>query len=782
MFIVLLLSHLLMKVSGKFHGEAMMQKTAATVAARARVFGGTLPAHVTTFGGSSGDDPLVPSNLNRVNILSSPSFASPSDYDKHLPPKLSSLIAVSGYVVSSTGVPFPGVTVYYSWNNGLGSASATTDSTGMYVFPAVTPGSVQLSVSCSSSTSTLPMSCQFSSTVSLTTSVTDLTFTLPTFNQHTAIVQDENGNAVVGYWVNANSYNGDSQYAVCGATITSASITTQSFCGSASGGNQLKTDNNGQVTIALFADSSDSSYQGVFRAANTNNQLAGVVALSPPFLLNANTVTTMSVPNTIAISGNVYSSTGAPVPNLIANWGNTLGAFGYATTDSNGYFSFPAVGAGAMTVTMDNIYDGYQSDVPSCFNLAATFTTLVSSSSVVITLPPTITVTATIVNQDGTPVSGATVYGIQGGSSNSFSVCPSNPLISVPGGSTSSGCVSEVITSPYSTGCRSGMGTSDANGAVVLTFFQDPTDNMVVVIHADDNHAGRSGNSAVLHLNAATATAVVTMPPLLPIVSGYIKSAGSSGPVAVAGISVQIGSSSATTDNNGYYAIKNSVVPGSQTAIINLSNSGNGRAPASWNSGFWTNFDLETSTTSLNFTVPQFYTHTVVVVDQLGNPVPGAQVFPFNKNNGAWYIQVPFAQSMVPGATGCTPGTSSQFYVGDNGPINTITTNNNGVGHYSMFYIPGTTLLMGCQDPSNSARAAMTMLDLGSTGATNITFVLPSPPSPPQALTANSTSNVTAISWQPPAINGGYPLQNYTVSITPVTTSTGNRRLAIKLR
>lgn len=119
-------------------------------------------------------------------------------------------------------------------------------------------------------------------------------------------------------------------------------------------------------------------------------------------------------------------------------------------------------------------------------------------------------------------------------------------------------------------------------------------------------------------------------------------------------------------------------------------------------------------TYTLNFTIPEILTFSVVVVDQLGNPVSGAQIFPYNKDYSGWYItgpaiKVPIIQE---DASNVGPDEQGQIYVGTEGPQNIITADASGHAQYSFFLTSGVSIRMGCRDPLNSPWAGLDLFGL----------------------------------------------------------------------
>ena len=702
------------------------------------------------------------------------------DGSKHL----DSLITVSGYIVTSNGVPFVGMKVSYYWDNGIGSAVTETDANGKYSFSSVTPGSVGLQISCNPYvTVQQPLDCKFSSQLNIPSSISNLNFTLPVYTLHSVLIQDKSSNPMAGY----NVFTEDSgralypEYTTCSSTVLVPGGSES--CGTVHFSSVVKTDTAGRATVALFP-STNSTYQAFFKTTNPDG-LSGIVAISPPFSVNSpSTNVSITIPDAVAISGAVVTTNGLPVNGLIATWTNPLNGFDYAVTDANGKFSFPKVSAGTMTVNIDNIYDGYQSYVPSCFTLSATFTSDISNSDLVVTLPATTSVTVKVVDENGVPQSGVSIQNSWVDPS-SLTVCPTSPtLLNIP---SQSGCVTET---PAAGGCRSGLTSTDANGLTTMSYFEDLTGTNFAIIQATDSNQ-RKAWSPKVYFNSTQQSVTITLPPFISV-SGYLFSDDHTGPVAASGISIRLGASGqnllTNTDSTGHYAYNN-IVPGLQSLSVTLSNSNNGLMPTG--TTFYSQFQLDASTSTLNITLPRFTTHNVHVIDQLGDPVPNAQIFPYNKDY-AYYIGLYINHAIVPGGTGGEAW--GQIYVGDGGAVSN--TDSNGLAQYSMFYIPGTTIKLGCRDPNNSARAASAFLNLGDDSSTNITFVLQSPPSPPQQLTANTNSSSTnststsnsnssvTIQWQPPATDGGLPLTEYTIVVTPVTNSSVQsssfRRLVIK--
>lgn len=655
---------------------------------------------------------------------------------------IESLISISGKVATQDGLVFPGVTVTYSFASGLASATTLTDSAGHYSLPSVTPGLITISVTSTS----FQFQFTFKSDIVLDSTVSNLDITLPSYIVDTVSIYDNNNNPVSGYSATLQSspYDVTPQIPIFVNGTNPYGIFT---------GGQTYSDLFGKAKIYIFPNLKNPSHQVYIKAQN--GALGGVVASSQPFVTTiVRSDIVINLPKVITISGQIVASNGSPVPNIICGLSSPVGANGYATTDSNGYYSFGNQnGAGNITISLDNIYDSYQYGVPSCFQISNSLYLSDNTYSLIATLPDTVTITVSVVDSSGNQMAGVQLWG-EGKTTGSQTICSTTtPLFNK--GSSSGGCVTEIIQSPYSTGCRSGMTSTNSAGVTTVTFFKNP--GMIINIKAYDQY-NRGQTSADIVLDSDSST-VITFPINLITVSGFFINAGTGQPIIASGINIEMGGTgqvlSAKTDVTGRYTLTH-LAPGLMNVRATAIWTGNPQYPSGWY--LMTNTQVQESTYDLNFTISKFFTRSVSVVDELGSPVPNVQIHFVGSDT---YIGVTGM-----GAVYFGPGTVLS------------TTDSNGKAFVSEFYIPGTTIQLGAVDTLNSARAATASVDLSQNTA--ITFVLPSPPSPPQNVNTTVGNTTTVVQWQPPANNGGLPLTNYTVIATPMnattTTITGSRR------
>ena len=621
----------------------------------------------------------------------------------------------------------------------------------------------------------LPFAYKYYTDIYIDTSSASVDISLPSFVAGSIRAVHTDGSPAAGYTILPQSANSE----LCVSKPIIKGGTTP--CGSMNWRYVLQADANGKADFALFPKdaATGENFPTYFTVQNTLS-LAGVTIQSPTYAISDGFDATVIVPDAISISGRVVSSDGTAVPNLIGTWHSPSGGTGYSTTDLNGDFSFPTVAAGNMTMVIDNIYDGAQDNVAGCFSLTTAFNLPASKNDLLVTLPPIVAVRVRVVDEDGNAVANAVVNAAPGPSNEgSMTLTLAQSPLNVPYFHST---LTEILNTREgaSSGCRSDTRRTDSNGRTSMFYFQA---DMYITIFAADT-TSRQAFSAPLSL-LQDSEAVVVLPRTVSV-NGFVKSVSSDKPLAVAGIKITMGalgqSISAYTNSDGYYSFPGTVVSGSQNVAISYSGLANSLVPSYW---LFRDMHLPITdhTFTLNFTIPEIITFSAVVVDQLGNAVPGAQIFPYNKDYTGWYITGPAIQVPIIEADPSNVGPEQgQIYVGTDGPQNTITADANGHAQYSFFLTPSVSLRMGCRDPANSARANFTIISLD--GVHPLQFVLPSPPSPPRAVnstgqnSSNSDGTVT-VNWQPPLKDGGFPLENYTVTVTPMLNSTSSPTLGV---
>lgn len=674
-----------------------------------------------------------------------------------------SLISISGHVMSQDGKAFSNIQVKYSYGEGLGTATVNTDVNGFFTFSAVTPGYITFTANAiNSNVQNEPSSFSFSSSVSVLTSTSNLLITLPSYVMNTITVYDYQGVPASGYSI---FYGNDDIYGywpgptfsiIPGGTIGTSWVTWN---------NVVQTNAAGVAKVALFPKPDNLNYTIRYVAKN-NAVLASVIQASSFLPINKNNNVVINLPKIINVEGIIKTANGANVQNMVGTWGNPVGGYQYTKSASSGHFSFATVSAGNMSMSFSNYYTEDSPAVPGCLQFSSSGQLYETISTVTITLPQVVSIIVHVVDESGTPLSGIVVSTSPGngnGGPDCYSVCPPTPIINA---FKTQSCVS-VCPSPGGNGCRTGYGHTDATGTAVVYLFQDAA--FKVYVWGTESSAGRRAGSSPLSLSSNGVVTLIL--PSLISVGGYFNSVGKAGPVAAAGLAIKLSSDQqaetvAYTDKTGHFSFKG-VVAGKLGVTVTGLYATPDMVPSGWT--FHSGVVLNVSTNSLNITLPMYHTHTIQVIDQLGATVPGALVRLFNSPY-AYYTSVPVTTPII--AKDFASLGNAELYIGDS-PY--VTADATGAAQLSLFDIAGLTVQLGCNDPANNARVASILVSAASN--TSLTFVLPSPPSPPRELQAstNTSANTTAtaqLSWNPPTNNGGFPLQNFTITITPTNTST----------
>lgn len=439
-------------------------------------------------------------------------------------------------------------------------------------------------------------------------------------------------------------------------------------------------------------------------------------------------------PTIVNVTGTLRTASGAAVVGARVTFANANGN-GSAVTDSAGGYSFQAVsGLGTLGI------NGYgpptffpspsgpppttsTAPIPQSFFLEATGSIDVDRT-IDLTLPPTVTPTAEVVDGQGLPVANASVSGPGGflGSPATFTGADA----ATDGFSSFTGSFTPAprTFSTDSTGRGHWTGFIGNQGGWTASGSRDGV--------------GRSTTVSVVATSDVVVPFVLDFPYVPPrvTVSGTVRTA-SGAPVATAQvlISSSLGSGSATTDSNGTYVT--SMVPGAVTVTVASAPSafplGIGPSPTSSVDPLPARFSSWAATsitgsTTLDLQLPPTTTLTARTVDMDGAPVPNVTIplsgGPFGSMPGV----ISTSTSLAPGGTPTTgsfaPSTAS------------ASTDASGTATFLGFAgTYGTVTVTATRD----GQTATTSAAADATSDTTVTFVLPftsapPPPPPPPAL------------------------------------------------
>jgi len=206
----------------------------------------------------------------------------------------STLITVSGQVVSADGTAVPNATVTWFFLNE--SASTSTDAQGDFTLSGVPPGEETLDVSDPNDEdlAQIPGGLDANTVLELTADTSGLVMTLPPTTTATVTVEDSGGNPVPGTFVELETPQGSgSDGPSCGVDYVLIPGGTQTYC-SHSLGSAVSTsaDTNGQAQFALV---DDPDYQ--FQAYALDPTNPGREALSAPLTADGDPTVTLTLPD-----------------------------------------------------------------------------------------------------------------------------------------------------------------------------------------------------------------------------------------------------------------------------------------------------------------------------------------------------------------------------------------------------------------------------------------------------------------------------------------------------
>ncbi|HSX34631.1 MAG TPA: carboxypeptidase regulatory-like domain-containing protein [Candidatus Saccharimonadales bacterium] len=355
----------------------------------------------------------------------------------------------SGVLRDASGNPVPGVTVKLGTNG-----SVRTNASGAFSFT-VSPGVYSWGIQ-GGSGGTGPLNVpglpQFFSFDSGTTTKLDLTNTdittdivLPAATTVTVLTKDANGNNAPNIPTHVNAYLPSYQPLPGNGSLT---------FGLSSYGD-VNSNSSGSATITVFTNSDIAP-----------GQACATYSVSPTHVCNDATANTGTGGTTITLTqqpptprytfaGTLRDHSGNAVPNVTVE----LGDHAFMRTDASGHYSLTLdtgvyalqVFGGAATGPL-NI-----AGLPQFFNFSGPNIDLTSANVTRdMELPQAATVTVTVKDESGTPLSGATVSA-GGGMVNGFALFPSEPAV--------------VFTSNG----NSGQNTTGANGSAAITVFRSTT-------------------------------------------------------------------------------------------------------------------------------------------------------------------------------------------------------------------------------------------------------------------------------------------------------------------
>jgi len=302
---------------------------------------------------------------------------------------LPAVVTVAGQVVSDTGKPCAGITVICQ------NIWYTSDSNGHFVFNNVVAGNMTISAaSFSTVAGCMPFDANVVLSLKSQTNVDNVVLTL--FPMVTVTVQVFDASGHPSPYASVDSCGDTSVTAV--NTLLRETAGQGVGCNTPAGGGFA--DGNGIFTLSYWM-SPTSTVQVKARSG-------ALAATSNSVSLASDSTVVVTLPAAITVAGHLLTSSGTPVSNVYMECGGAN-----AWTDELGFFSF-TVTAGSNRILINQQWTCKASNnglIPCGWAAAFSFTQEVSTTSLVVTLPPVVSYQVLVVDdRDGTPIAGASIY------------------------------------------------------------------------------------------------------------------------------------------------------------------------------------------------------------------------------------------------------------------------------------------------------------------------------------------------------------------------------------
>jgi len=433
----------------------------------------------------------------------------------------------------------------------------------------------------------------------------------------------------------------------------------------------------------------------------------------------------------ISVSGQLVDASGNPVPDY-PMWIGGLST----TTNSSGDFSVSGILSGQVGFQAGGqglIADG----IPAGLIVTSTIDLASSTSGLVFSLPPSISVSVTVVDTNNSPVPGANVRILDPTTSPGGWTCSGGGL---PGGTNS--CFQSVDGNwPYKTG---------ASGQVSIPMVSSTGDPAVAGAQ-DPNDTPRAAQSAQFAL-LGSPSATVSLPAVISVSGQLVDASGN----PVPDYPMWIGGLSTTTNSSGDFSFSG-ILAGS----VNIEAHGSEQPSTDGlPSGLSvaSTVSISSSTSDLIFRLPPIQLVHVMVQDTNGDPVSGALVRILRPSP----VQPTGWDCSGGGLSGGSNYSCSQTQTGSYS-----TADSNGQVSIPMVIDANESAYANAVDPVDSVRAASGDA-FALTGSPSTTVTLPSlPPLSPPNLAAAPLRSAAQIGWSRPKSDGGSALTGYTITASP---------------